>query len=140
MDDSSERPAILMPSHKRIALVAHDSKKDDILEWAEFNLDILKQHQLIRDRDDRPGSWPRNWVSKSSGCRAARWVVTCNSVRALRRGDRCPYLLLGSAGIATPRPGYPRFVAHCRRVEHPGSHESSHGRLFDELAIHAWRV
>jgi methylglyoxal synthase len=47
MEESSEQPTILMPSHKRIALVAHDSKKDDILEWAEFNLDILKQHQLI---------------------------------------------------------------------------------------------
>jgi methylglyoxal synthase len=47
MDDSSERPSIMMPGHKRIALVAHDSKKDDMLEWADFNLDILKQHELL---------------------------------------------------------------------------------------------
>ena len=31
---------------KRIALVAHDNRKDDLLEWAEYNLDLLAQHDL----------------------------------------------------------------------------------------------
>lgn len=31
---------------KRIALVAHDNKKDDLLEWAEYNREILAQHKL----------------------------------------------------------------------------------------------
>jgi len=31
---------------KRIALVAHDNKKDDLLEWAEYNRDLLAQHEL----------------------------------------------------------------------------------------------
>jgi len=31
---------------KRIALVAHDSKKQDLAEWAEFNRDLLAQHEL----------------------------------------------------------------------------------------------
>jgi methylglyoxal synthase len=31
---------------KRIALVAHDHKKDDLLEWAQHNRDILVQHKL----------------------------------------------------------------------------------------------
>lgn len=31
---------------KRIALVAHDNKKRDLLEWALFNRDILIQHEL----------------------------------------------------------------------------------------------
>jgi methylglyoxal synthase len=47
MAESSERPSIIMSLRKRIALVAHDSKKDDMLEWAEHNLDTLKQHQLF---------------------------------------------------------------------------------------------
>ena len=31
---------------KRIALVAHDNKKQDLLEWARFNRDLLVQHDL----------------------------------------------------------------------------------------------
>jgi len=34
------------PEPKRIALVAHDDKKGDLLEWAEFNRDILADHVL----------------------------------------------------------------------------------------------
>jgi len=32
---------------KRIALVAHDNKKDDLIDWAYFNKDFLSQHELI---------------------------------------------------------------------------------------------
>jgi len=32
---------------KRIALVAHDNKKDDLLEWAYFNRTLLTQHELM---------------------------------------------------------------------------------------------
>jgi len=31
---------------KRIALVAHDNKKQDLLEWARFNRELLVQHEL----------------------------------------------------------------------------------------------
>lgn len=31
---------------KRIALIAHDNKKQDLLEWARFNRDILAGHEL----------------------------------------------------------------------------------------------
>lgn len=31
---------------KKIALVAHDRKKHDLLEWAKFNRDLLAQHQV----------------------------------------------------------------------------------------------
>ena len=33
--------------HKRIALVAHDNKKSDLLEWARFNHDTLARHSLF---------------------------------------------------------------------------------------------
>jgi methylglyoxal synthase len=32
---------------KRIALVAHDNKKKDIIEWAEYNKTSLARHELI---------------------------------------------------------------------------------------------
>jgi methylglyoxal synthase len=33
--------------HKRIALVAHDNKKHDLLEWARYNRQLLVQHDLL---------------------------------------------------------------------------------------------
>src|SRR5579863_5566665 len=35
------------PEPKRIALVAHDDRKDDLLEWAVYNRDILADHTLF---------------------------------------------------------------------------------------------
>jgi methylglyoxal synthase len=34
-------------STKRIALVAHDHKKKDLIEWAEYNRKILSLHELV---------------------------------------------------------------------------------------------
>ena len=35
-----------MSTQKKIALVAHDEKKQDLLKWARFNQVLLKQHDL----------------------------------------------------------------------------------------------
>lgn len=35
-----------IPPRKRIALVAHDNKKQDLLEWAHFNRGLLIKHEL----------------------------------------------------------------------------------------------
>lgn len=32
---------------KTIALVAHDNRKNDLVEWSEFNSDILVHHDLV---------------------------------------------------------------------------------------------
>ena len=34
-------------SRKRIALVAHDNKKHDLLEWARYNRELLARHELL---------------------------------------------------------------------------------------------
>ena len=36
-----------VPAGRRIALIAHDNKKQDMLEWAEYNLALLAEHQLF---------------------------------------------------------------------------------------------
>src|ERR1017187_3604941 len=44
---------IHMPDHapaaagRRIALIAHDNKKQDMIEWAEYNLHLLAGHELF---------------------------------------------------------------------------------------------
>ncbi|MBX3257889.1 MAG: methylglyoxal synthase [Chitinophagaceae bacterium] len=37
----------VLKARKRIALVAHDYKKNDLIEWAEFNKAVLARHELI---------------------------------------------------------------------------------------------
>jgi methylglyoxal synthase len=36
-----------MSERKRIALVAHDNRKNDLLQWARYNRESLTQHDLI---------------------------------------------------------------------------------------------
>lgn len=35
-----------MNATKQVALVAHDNKKPDLLEWAEYNSEQLTEHEL----------------------------------------------------------------------------------------------
>jgi methylglyoxal synthase len=37
---------VLMKKRKKIALVAHDNKKEDLLEWVKFNKYLLSLHEL----------------------------------------------------------------------------------------------
>ena len=37
---------IAMEHDKKIALVAHDNKKRDLVEWAKFNRDLLAHHKV----------------------------------------------------------------------------------------------
>ena len=37
---------MLMEKKKKIALVAHDNKKADLLDWVKFNKNLLLQHEL----------------------------------------------------------------------------------------------
>ena len=36
-----------LPVRKNIALVAHDKKKEDLLDWAKDNKQILKDHHIV---------------------------------------------------------------------------------------------
>ena len=42
----NNKEALPVPPRKRIALVAHDHKKRDLLEWAKYNRALLVQHEL----------------------------------------------------------------------------------------------
>jgi methylglyoxal synthase len=36
-----------MPKRKRIALIAHDNRKPDLLAWARYNKSTLRRHELF---------------------------------------------------------------------------------------------
>jgi len=38
---------VKMENIKNIVLIAHDSRKKDLLEWIEFNREVLKEHRLF---------------------------------------------------------------------------------------------
>jgi methylglyoxal synthase len=38
---------IKMDKIKRIALIAHDNRKIDLLEWAKYNKQLLAEHELF---------------------------------------------------------------------------------------------
>ena len=47
MDTSSTGlKKVIMTNDKKIALVAHDNKKKDLLEWAKYNRKLLAHHTL----------------------------------------------------------------------------------------------
>jgi methylglyoxal synthase len=45
-DAAQAYTSIAMGKDKRIALVAHDNKKRDLLDWAAFNRDLLAHHTI----------------------------------------------------------------------------------------------
>lgn len=36
-----------LPDRKRIALIAHDDRKRDLIEWADYNRELLSRHTLF---------------------------------------------------------------------------------------------
>jgi len=47
LDRIRERKTVTRATHRNIALVAHDNKKDDLIEWAQFNRGTLSRHNLV---------------------------------------------------------------------------------------------
>lgn len=47
LDEGIRIHKVGMTSRKRIALIAHDNRKDDLCDWARFNRGTLAKHQLF---------------------------------------------------------------------------------------------
>jgi methylglyoxal synthase len=47
MESSGTKQSVAMPLPKRIALIAHDNQKANMLEWARYNRETLSTHQLF---------------------------------------------------------------------------------------------
>jgi methylglyoxal synthase len=66
----------VISERKRIALVAHDNKKADLLEWARFNLVTLSNHYLFATGttgDLIARSPTHSFLFRTSGWRPADW-------------------------------------------------------------------
>ncbi len=45
MDDTTRK--VPMGNVKNVVLIAHDSRKEDLLGWVKFNRDVLREHRLF---------------------------------------------------------------------------------------------
>jgi methylglyoxal synthase len=43
----AHRTSTIMSATKNIALIAHDSRKQDLLEWVKYNVPVLREHRLF---------------------------------------------------------------------------------------------
>jgi len=81
---------------KRIALIAHDHKRDDLLARTKFNLEKLSRHILFAT-GKQADCCQRNWNYRSSACKVVPWEEIFKSGKNLPKGNICIDLLLGSA-------------------------------------------
>lgn len=73
-----ENPAV---TGRRIALIAHDNKKQDMLEWADYNLALLTGHELFATATT--GRLLREQLGLPvTSFAAGRSAVTCRSAPA----------------------------------------------------------
>ncbi len=42
----AEAAKVPMGARKRVVLIAHDRRKEDLLQWVEFNAAVLREHEL----------------------------------------------------------------------------------------------
>jgi len=100
MDQGTRVP---MASVKKIVLIAHDSRKQDLLEWVKFNRAVLREHELFATGPparssgrDRSSGGPLQERPAGRGPAGGRED---------RRGrPRRAHLLLGPAGAAAHDP------------------------------------
>ncbi len=100
-----------MESTKRIALVAHDNLKEDLVEWVIWNFSILLNHQLIctgttgrlveetlaaRIDQEHPLKHPNN----KAEIRPV-WRRSTTRRNDCGRKYRCCHILLGSYGTSS---------------------------------------
>lgn len=43
----AQRVIVPMSGIKNVVLIAHDSRKQDLLEWVEYNVPVLREHRLF---------------------------------------------------------------------------------------------
>lgn len=47
MEKENQKTYLPLQERKNVALVAHDNKKKDLIEWAKYNKSILQLHQIF---------------------------------------------------------------------------------------------
>ena len=85
--DPEDHRARTWRSAKRVALVAHDNKKEDLLDWARFNQGTLSRHELFGTGTTGKLIAQPPRARGARGCSPDRWAATSNSARSSPRAS-----------------------------------------------------
>jgi methylglyoxal synthase len=114
---------VKMQNVKNIVLIAHDSKKKDLLEWAVHRA-VLKEHRLFATGTTEHSS-PSTSISKSRASRADRWGRPAGGARI---GDGELDILIFFWDPLEPQPHDPDVKALLRIAVLPTSRAPAIGR------------
>ena len=131
---------LLMHPKKKIALVAHDNRKEHLLEWAHFNKGLLSQHQLYAT------GTTGKLIEEELGFKVVKLqsgpLGGDQQVETKIADGEIDFLIFfwDPPGAASPRPGREGAFAHCRGLEHPGRLRPQLRRFYDFLPFDVRRI
>ena len=91
---------------KRAALIAHDNKKKELIEWVKFNLESMRKCEIYatgttgKQLEKELDLALKTPSKRSIGRRSTNWR------RNRGKNDRRVNIFLGSFGATASRPGY----------------------------------
>jgi len=155
---------IAMEHDKKIALVAHDNKKRDLVDWAKYNRDLLAHHEVyatgttgeilehelgfkITKLQSGPLGGDQQIGAKIVDGEIDFLIFFWDplepmphdpDVKALLR--MAVVLFLGSARANASRPRRQGALANGCGVEHSNRLQSGIRRLYDLISADGWRV
>ncbi len=123
-----------MENDKKIALVAHDNKKFDLVEWAKFNRVLLAHHKIYAT------GTTGEILEKELGFKINKLqsgpLGGDQQIGAKIADSEIDFhLFLGSPRTAAPRSGCQSAFAYGGCLEHPGSLQSHNSRFYDLLSF-----
>jgi methylglyoxal synthase len=137
-----------MKEVKRIALVAHDNRKKDLIEWAEWNYDVLILHELVST--GTTGKLVEEAIKKRLHEKDARAFEVTKLKSGPLGGDQQLGALIAEGKVDIiiflwdPMQPQPHDVdvafEDIRLIQHPDRVQPLHGRFFDLFASHERRV
>lgn len=132
--------AITIGPKKKIALVAHDNKKVELVEWARFNSGLLHDHELYMRLARLVQCSPMYYIQTSNTFRVVHSEEIFRSHRLSSREIDGLIFFWDSLESQTHSPDRQSIVTHCRRLECTNSQQQGQRRLHHLISADALKL